>query len=132
MDPAADPIRFEVNLPEKWNDKAVQYGGGAFDGYVQTGLGATVLGDKRGPTPLECGYATFGSDSGIITTICWLPDRVNALSAKFALNDEQRKNFASEELKKTHDVAVALMRSRYGAEPRECTSWAGLRVVARR
>ncbi|WP_419803695.1 tannase/feruloyl esterase family alpha/beta hydrolase [Terriglobus sp.] len=35
IDPAAAPIRFEVNLPETWNGKALQFGGGAFDGYFQ-------------------------------------------------------------------------------------------------
>jgi hypothetical protein len=33
-DPAAPPIRFEVNLPEVWNGKAVQYGGGGFNGVL--------------------------------------------------------------------------------------------------
>ena len=35
-----------------------------------------------------------------------------------ALNDEERKNFASDELKKTHDVAMALMKTYYGAGAR--------------
>lgn len=116
IDPNADPIRFELNLPKTWNKKAVQFGGGAFDGYVQTGLRTTVVGDKHQPSPLERGYATFGSDSGHHHHYL-LPDILNALNAKFALNVEQRKNFASDGLKKTHDVAVALMKVRYGAAP---------------
>lgn len=117
VDPAANPIRFEVNLPETWNRKAVQFGGGAFDGYLHEsdGLRTTVLGDKHQPGPLARGYATFGSDSGHHHRYFFLPDAVNALSAKFALNDEQRKNFASDGLKKTHDVAVAILKARYGA-----------------
>ncbi len=120
VDPAADPIRFEVNLPEAWNGKAVQFGGGAFDGYLyeSDGLRATVVGDQRQPTPLDQGYATFGSDSGHHHHYLLLPDVVNAVNAKFALNDEQRKNFASEGLKKTHDVAIALMKARYDAPPK--------------
>ena len=53
IDPHANPIRFEVNLPEKWNTKAVQFGGGAFDGYLHesNGLRSTVVGDRREPTP---------------------------------------------------------------------------------
>ena len=119
VDPAADPIRFEMNLPETWNRKAVQFGGGAFDGYLRQsdGLRATVVGDPRQPTPLEQGYATFGSDSGHHHHYLLLPDVVNAVNAKFALNEEQRKNFASDGLKKTHDVAVALMKARYDAPP---------------
>ena len=120
VDPHAEPIRFEVNLPQNWNGKAVQFGGGAFDGYLHQsdGLGATVVGDKSRPTPLQRGYATFGSDSGHHHHYTFLPDILNALNAKFALNDEERKNFASDGLKKTHDVAVALMKVRYGAGPR--------------
>ena len=119
LDPAANPIRFELNLPATWNKKAVQYGGGAFDGYLHQsdGLRATVVGDRHQATPLERGYATFGSDSGHHHHYLLLPDVVNALNARFALNDEQRKNFASDGLKKTHDVAVALMKSHYGTAP---------------
>ena len=120
VDPAADPIRFEVNLPESWNGKAVQFGGGAFNGYLHEsdGLRATVVGEQRRPTPLEGGYVTFGSDSGHHHRYLFLPDVVNAVSATFALNEEQRKNFASDSLKKTHDVAVALMKARYDARPK--------------
>lgn len=120
VDPAADPIRFEVNLPEAGNRKAVQFGGGAFDGYLREsdGLRATVVGDQRQPTLLERSYATFGSDSGHHHHYLLLPDVVNAVNAKFALNDEQRKNFASDGLKKTHDVAVALMKAYYDAAPK--------------
>jgi Tannase and feruloyl esterase len=31
LDPTAPPIRFEVNLPEQWNGKAVQYSGGGLN-----------------------------------------------------------------------------------------------------
>ena len=119
VDPAADPIRFEVNLPESWNRKAVQFGGGVFDGYLRQsdGLWATVVADKRQAAPLERGYATFGSDSGHHHRYLFLPDFLNALGARFGLNDEERKNFASDGLKKTHDVAMVLMRARYGTGP---------------
>lgn len=120
VDPKADPIRFEVNLPETWNGKAVQFGGGAFNGYLHQsdGLRSTVAGDRRAPPPLALGYATFGSDSGHHRRYFLLPDALNAVSARFALNDEERRNFASEGLKKTHDLAVALMKARYRAAPR--------------
>ncbi len=118
VDPAAQRIRFEVNLPETWNGKAVQFGGGAFDGYLRQadGLRETVLGEKDKPGPLARGYVTFGSDSGHHHHYLLLPDIFNALNGRFGLNDEERKNFASEELKKTHDVAMALMKGYYGAK----------------
>ena len=116
----AQPIRFEVNLPDTWNQKTVQFGGGAFDGWLHQsdGLGQTVVGDKNQPTPLARGYVTFGSDSGHHHHYLLLPDIFNALNPKFGLNDEERRNFASESLKKTHDVAVALTKLYYGNAPR--------------
>ncbi len=119
VDPAADPIQFEINLPDAWNSKAVQFGGGAFNGYLRQsdGLGTTVVGEKHKAGPLARGYATFGSDSGHHHHYLFLPDILNALNARFALNEEQRKNFASDGLKKTHDVAVGVMRVHYGSVP---------------
>ncbi len=118
VDPQAQPIRFELNLPDHWNRKALQYGGGTFDGYMQSGLNKTEMGDRRLPVPLAQGYATFGSDSGHHHHYLLLPDIVNSLRAGFALNDEERHNFASGSLKKTHDTALALLRARYGEAPR--------------
>ncbi len=54
-------INFDLLLPEDWNGKFLMGGGGGFVGSVenqaQQGLGA-------GPTPLERGYATAGTDTG--------------------------------------------------------------------
>ena len=118
VDPAANPIRFELNLPDHWNGKALQYGGGTFDGYIQRGLNHTEVGDRRLPIPLEEGYATFGSDSGHHHHYLFVPDVVNSLRARFALNEEERLNFASGSLKKTHDAAMALLKTRYAQVPR--------------
>ena len=120
VDPQADDIRFEVNLPEAWNGKALQYGGGTFDGYIgkSDGLGRTAVGLKKEATPLMRGYATFGSDGGHHHSYFPLPDAINALNAKFARNAEMQKNFAGEAVKKLHDVAIVLMKARYGQAPR--------------
>ena len=37
-DPKAPPIQFQINLPADWNGRAVQYGGGGFNGVLITGL----------------------------------------------------------------------------------------------
>jgi feruloyl esterase len=120
VDPSAQPIRFEVNLPETWNGKALQFGGAIFDGYlrVSDGQRETVLGDKGQLTPLARGYTTFGSDSGHHKQYFLLPDIFNLGNSDFGFNKEERKNFTSESLKKTHDVAMALMQARYGTSPR--------------
>jgi pimeloyl-ACP methyl ester carboxylesterase len=116
VDPKADDIRFELNLPERWNGKALQYGGGTFDGYIgaSDGLGRTAVGLKSQATPLTRGYVTFGSDGGHHRSYFPLPDSINTLSAKFARNAEMQRNFAGDALKKVHDVAVDLIARRYG------------------
>jgi hypothetical protein len=120
VDPKADDIRFELNLPEQWNGKALQYGGGTFDGYIgsSSGLGRTAVGLKSQATPLTRGYVTFGSDSGHHRSYFPLPDSINTLNAKFARNPEMQRNFAGDALKKVHDVAVVLIARRYGAAPK--------------
>jgi pimeloyl-ACP methyl ester carboxylesterase len=116
VDPAADDIRFELNLPDQWNEKALQYGGGTFDGFLRPadGRGRTAIGLKSQATPLSRGYATFGSDSGHHRNYFPFPDAVNALNAKFARNQEMQRNFAGDALKKVHDVASILIERRYG------------------
>jgi feruloyl esterase len=119
VDPRADDIRFELNLPEQWNGKAVHFGGGTFDGYLSAagGLGRTAVGLKSQTTPLGRGYATFGSDSGHHRNYFPFPDAVNALNAKFARNAEMQRNFAGDALKKVHDTVVAILKQRYGSAP---------------
>jgi feruloyl esterase len=120
VDASAEDIRFEVNLPTNWNHKAVQFGGGVFDGW----LGGATSGLKRGPVsvasdpePLARGFATFGGDSGHHKRYFPLPDALNVLNASFARNAEERRNFAQDGLKKTHDAAVAIMERWYGMRP---------------
>jgi feruloyl esterase len=119
VDPKAQDIRFEVNLPTNWNSKAVQFGGGAFDGWLgaTNGLKRTPVSIASEPGPLARGFATFGGDSGHHKHYFLLPDVVNAVNASFARNPEERRNFAHDGLKKTHDVAVAIMERRYGKRP---------------
>ncbi len=118
IDPAAQGIRFEVNVPEQWNGKAVQYGGGGFDGALVTGLAVPEVGDKSAKTPLERGFATFGGDSGHHHHYLLLPDIYNELHASFAVNAEERLNFNHDGLKKTHDAVVAVIARAKGMAPK--------------
>jgi feruloyl esterase len=109
VDPAAPNINFEVNLPSQWNSKALHYGGGGYDGSLVTGL-ANVRFFKPGTeTPLKRGYVTFGSDSG--------HQGRSPADGAFGMNDEALRNFAGDQLKKTHDVALDLINRRYGRLP---------------
>jgi len=105
-DPTAPPIRFQVNLPTEWNGKALQMGGGGFNGTVVTGLGAVPRAPDTTPVPVARGFVTFGSDSGH-----------QGNDASFAANEEALTNFAYAQLKKTHDVALALINARYNRAP---------------
>lgn len=111
-DPAAQAIRFQINLPTQWSGKALQYGGGGFNGVLITGLAPLRDAAPGDPLPLARGYATFGTDSG---------HQASAYPASepgaFALNDEMLENFAFASYKKVRDVAVDLMRAYYGRAP---------------
>ena len=107
VDPKAPNILFQVNLPAKWNGKAVHMGGGGFNGTVVTGQGAVSMG-LAGVPPLSQGYATFGSDSGH-------QDPTGGPS--FAANDEALLNYGALHLKKTLDVATDIIARHYGKRP---------------
>ena len=119
VDPTARDIHFEVNLPDNWNGKAVHFGGAVFDGALgySDGLKQPTIGIKRGPTPLQRGYVTFGSDSGHHKHHLFLPDIINLIDSSFGANQEESHNFTQDALKKTHDVAVALTQQRYRRAP---------------
>jgi feruloyl esterase len=106
-------IRFEVNLPSRWNGRALQMGGGGYNGTIVSG--AEPMSFAPDSTPLARGYATFGSDSGHVG---------NSGRADFAGNDEAIVNFGFGHLKKTRDVALTLIQMGYGRAP-EKTYFAG-------
>lgn len=119
VDPSAQDIRFEVNLPTNWNKKAVHFGGGSFDGWLgaTNGLGRTPVSLASEPGPLARGFVTFGGDSGHHKHYFLLPDALNTVNGSFARNPEERRNFAHDALKKTHDAAVAIIERRYRTRP---------------
>ena len=110
VDPTAPDIKFEVNLPTRWNNRVLHMGGGGFDGTLVNGLGGASNQIPTSPTPLALGYVTLGSDSGHETA--------GGFDGRFALNAESFANFGRLQIKKTHDVAMALVQKRYGASPR--------------
>ncbi|WP_394845386.1 tannase/feruloyl esterase family alpha/beta hydrolase [Pendulispora brunnea] len=105
-DPKAPSIHFQVNLPSNWNHKALQYGGGGFDGTLITGVEQVDMGPTGTPTPLARGYVTFGDDSG--------HQSKSITDGSFAMNDEALANYGGLTLKKTHDAAASLIHARYG------------------
>jgi hypothetical protein len=112
VDPTASPIRFQVNLPKSWNQRALQFGGGGTNGTVVTGLTAFSGAPSNVPTPLARGYVTLGSDSGHNS------QGKPPFDTSFALNREELMNFAQWQIKKTLDVAQSLTEKMYGQKPR--------------
>lgn len=110
VDPQAPPIKFQVNLPSDWNGRSIQYGGGGFNGVLITGLALPPASRPDRPHPLARGYATYGTDSGH-------QNAPNVPLQAFALNDEALVNFSHASYKKVRDVAVELMKRRYGKAP---------------
>jgi feruloyl esterase len=106
VDPAAPLINFAVNLPETWNGKSIQFGGGGFDGTLIDGTEQVRFGPPDKPAPLALGYATYGDDAG--------HQSGSITDGAFATNDESLANYGGLSLKKTHDVAMALVNLRYG------------------
>ena len=99
-------IRFDLNLPRHWNGRALQIGGGGYNGVVVSGTGVMPFAPDR--APLAQGYATFGDDSGHVG---------DSSLAVFGLVDEAVTNFGYAHLKKTHDAALALIARAYGRPP---------------
>lgn len=104
VDPKAPPIKVEVNFPERWNGKALMYGGGGFNGVILSTSGTLRLQPPDVPIPLARGFVTFGGDSG----------HEGANRGDFALNEEALRNYAFDAVKKTRDVAAHLIKLRYG------------------
>jgi feruloyl esterase len=111
VDPSAFDIKFQLNLPTRWNTKSMMYGGGGYDGGIPAVTGNSFLGPVDKAVPLGQGYATFGSDSGHQANAAGVRD------ASFALNDEAINNFDGDALKKTRDAAMVLIGKRYGQTP---------------
>lgn len=105
----APDINFEVNLPSDWNGKTLQFGGGGLNGTVVTGLGHYAKQPDTEPAPLARGYVTLGSDSGHQSS--------GGFDGTFFLNAEAMDNYGHMQIKKTHDVALALVNARYGNAP---------------
>ena len=119
VDPAAPPINFHVNLPTSWNRKLAQMGGSGQNGVIPVALttgmhwGPESI-PPHAPYALSRGFVVYGSDSGHQNAGRGAAGA--APSSDWTTNDEAFANFAYAQMKKTHDVAVALV-GRFYAEP---------------
>ena len=102
-------FEFEVNLPEDWNGRALQMGGGGYDGSLVNALGPYTLQPAGEDTPLKSGYITLGSNGG--------HRGGQGFDGTFGVDDEALINYGKQSIKKTHDVAMAIIRKAYGRAP---------------
>lgn len=119
LDATAPKIKLQVNLPTTWNSKVMMFGGGGYDGSIPNPAGNVPAGPADHLTPLGRGYVTFSSDSG---------HQAGALGSQdgsFGVNDEALKNFAGDALKKTRDVALAILKARYAVSGPQKAYFAG-------
>jgi feruloyl esterase len=116
--PTARVINFRVILPASWNHRGAQIGGGGINGIIPNLTGGEF--GAAGPSLLQRGFATYGSDSGHQLPAFGRrggpppapPDQ------EWALNDEAIRNFGYAQMKKTHDAAMVLIQRIYGERPR--------------
>ena len=111
VDPSAPNILFRVALPASWNQKALMYGGGGFDGSIPNVTGNVPAGAADKTLPVTRGYAVFASDSG------HQAGARGSLDGSFGLNDESLANWGGDALKKTRDAAMYVIMARYAAAP---------------
>ena len=119
VDPAAPRIRLQVDLPMAWNGKVLMFGGGGYDGTIPNVAGNVPAGPADRLLPLGRGYATFASDSG------HQAGPLGSRDGSFGVNDEAVANFSGDALKKTRDVAVAIVTARYGVAKPDRAYFAG-------
>jgi feruloyl esterase len=109
QNPASPSLEFEVNLPNVWNRRALQMGGGGYNGTLVTGLGPFTLQPANVDNPLKQGFVTLGTDGGHKSAA--------GFDGKFAMDDEALRNFGKESVKKGHDAALAIIKKAYGRAP---------------
>jgi Tannase and feruloyl esterase len=117
----ARPINFSVVLPASWSHRAAQLGGGGMNGIVPNLTGGGP--GAQGPSLLDRGFATYGSDSGHQMAFGarggagrGAAPGVN-VSDDWALNEEAIRNLGYAQMKKTHDAAMVIIERAYGERP---------------
>ncbi len=119
VDTTAPVINMRLALPTNWNSKTLMYGGGGFSGTVPDVVGNFPQAPANSLTPLARGYAVFASDSG------HQANASGSLDGSFGLNAEAARNFNGDALKKTRDVAIELIKARYGTSGATKSYFAG-------
>lgn len=106
-DPNDPSILFQVNLPNTWNRKTVEYGGGGTNGVVIEATGPFAGGGGAVTPALARGYVTYGGDSGH-----------QGPGREFFFNPQALANYSHEAIKRDKDFVSWLVRAYYGVDAR--------------
>ncbi|MCP5144759.1 MAG: tannase/feruloyl esterase family alpha/beta hydrolase [Gammaproteobacteria bacterium] len=117
--PKADgwPINLQVDMPADWSGRAVQFGGGGFDG---------VIPEPEFPwsTPgamerfMQQHNATFSGDSGHDAKNLPVGPEYDTRGGSFALKAEALENFGNASERKTYNAAMQIIVAHYGSKPK--------------
>ena len=123
VDPGAPRINFQVNMPTVWNGKLAQMGGSGTNGVIPIALGARMGSGPESMPPdapyaVSRGFVTYGSDSGHQNAPAAGRGAPAAAPTQqpppdWMRNTEARNNLLFAQMKKTHDVTVALVKQLY-------------------
>lgn len=147
VDPKAPNIDFQVVLPTVWNGKSWQIGGNQQSGFIPllAALARDNSGSPIGPVeppdatfPIARGYALYGDDTGHCCAqrpgrrgpggtpgppanhgrFLNVPHNFGPPTPDWETNAEALENLGNAHIKKTHDVAMAVIVKIYGVRPR--------------
>ena len=108
-DPKSPSMQFEVNLPLAWNAARAAVRRRRLRWHARDGLGAFVMQPADVPSALAAGLCDARQR-------WWAPGGAG-FDGRFGLDDEALLNYGRQSVKKTHDVAVAIVRKAYGRRP---------------
>lgn len=100
-------IKFQLRLPENWNNRFLFQGGGGLDGFVAPAVGAIPVRTSTATPALIRGYAVMTMDSGHPTPT---PD--------FGADQQARLDYAYQAIGKATPVAKQLIQTAYQQAPK--------------
>ena len=105
IDTLAPNIEWRMLLPDEWNGRSLQMGGGANNGSIPDVEGYSSMSSVR---PVSAGYLTYADDSG---------HQADGNDATFAANEEALDNYIRKHLIKARMAMQYVAQQYYGKSP---------------
>lgn len=99
-------LRFEVRLPENWQNRFIFQGGGGTDGFLANAIGTTPIAGSTATPALTRGYAVTSMNGG--------HDGVDPL---FGLDQQARLDYAYAAIGKVTQAAKSIITRYYQSQP---------------